>query len=208
LTQERQQKATLQSKAGEEMHAPEVDKETEFRDQADFDEAVSRDGKIVLEWLAGAGVVAALLMSIIALSQSSEHNTVTITSGVAAPATSSTAVAAPGKLAPELISLKVIPEGRLGPDKKMHDYYTKTEFNVKVGQTLELKIDNTDEGEHSITSPEIGVNIIVKPGMHTYEMVVKEKGRFSWFCVIPCDSNANGWAMQHAGYMGGFITAT
>ncbi len=54
----------------------------------------------------------------------------------------------------------------------------------------------------------MGVNIIVKPGVHTYQLVVKEAGRFSWFCVIPCDSDANGWAMQHAGYMSGFITAT
>jgi phosphoribosylformylglycinamidine (FGAM) synthase PurS component len=200
--------ATRNLKAGDEMQVPESDKETEIRDQAEFDKAVVKDGKIVLQVLAGVGVFAALLMSIIALSQSSEHNTVTITSGTAAPVTSSTASSGPNKVAPELVSLKVIPEGRLGPDKLKHDYYTKTEFKVKVGQTLELKIDNTDEGEHSITSPEIGVNIIVKPGIHTYEMVVKEKGKFSWFCVIPCDSNANGWAMQHAGYMGGYITAT
>ena len=106
------------------------------------------------------------------------------------------------------VSLKVIPAGKLGPDKIKHDAFTKTEFAVKVGQKLDLKIDNTDEGEHSITSPEIGVNIIVKPGVHTYEIVVKEKGRFSWFCVIPCDNKANGWAMQHAGYMCGYITAT
>ena len=52
------------------------------------------------------------------------------------------------------------------------------------------------------------MNIVVKPGVHTYELVVKEKGRFSWFCVIPCDDQANGWAMQHAGYMSGYITAT
>ena len=190
------------------MHTPEPDKETEVRDQAEFDKAVARDGKIVLEWLAGVGVFAALLMSIIALSQSSQHNTVTITSGTPPAATSSAAVTAPSKLPPEVVSLKVIPGGKLGPDGKMHDEFTTTEYSVKVGQRLELRIDNTDEGEHSITSPVIGVNIIVKPGKHTYELVVKEKGRFSWFCVIPCDSETNGWAMQHAGYMGGYITAT
>ncbi len=180
----------------------------EAHDQAEFDEAVNRDGKLVLAWLGGAAVVAALLMSIIALSQSSEHNTVTITSGAAAPATSSTATATAGNLPAKTISLKVVPGGKLGPDKIKHDYFTKTEYAVKVGQKLDLQIDNTDEGEHSITSPEIGVNIIVKPGIHTYELVVKEKGRFSWFCVIPCDDKANGWAMQHAGYMSGYITAS
>lgn len=191
------------------MHVPEPDEQTEIRDQAEFDEAVAKNGKTVLEILAGVGIFAALAMSIVALNQSSEHNTVTVTvtSGIAAPAASSTAGAA-ASVPPKLISLKVIPSGKLGLDKLKHDVYTKTEFAVKVGQTLELKIDNTDEGEHSITSPEIGVNIVVKPGIHTYELVVKEKGRFSWFCVIPCDTEANGWAMLHAGYMGGFITAT
>ena len=176
------------------MHKPEPDTETEMHDQAEFDEAVARDGKIVLEWLAGMGIFAALLMSIIAISKSSQHNTVTITSGAAPAATGSAAATAPSKVAPEVISLKVIAGGKLGPDGKMHDVFTKTEYAVKVGQTLELRIDNTDEGEHSITSPVIGVNIIVKPGRHTYELVVKEKGRFSWFCVIPCDSETNGWA--------------
>lgn len=184
------------------------DTEREAHDQAEFDEAVKRDGKLVLEWLAGAGVVAALLMSVLALTQSSQHNTVTITSGAAAPATSSTPSSTASTLPVKTISLKVVAGGKLGPDKIMHDAFTKTEFAAKVGQKLDLKIDNTDEGEHSITSPEIGVNIIVKPGIHTYEIVVKEKGRFSWFCVIPCDDTANGWAMQHAGYMAGYITAT
>jgi len=190
------------------MHIPEPTKQTEVRDQADFDDAVAKKGKSVLEVLAGLGILAALLMSIIALNQSSDHNTVTITSGVAAPATGSTSSSAAAAAPAKLISLEVIPGGKLGPDKLKHDYYTKTEFAVKVGQKLDLKIDNTDEGEHSITSPEIGVNIVVKPGIHTYQLVVKEKGRFSWFCIIPCDTEANGWAMLHAGYMGGFITAT
>lgn len=183
-------------------------RETEEHDQADFDAAVNRDGKIVLAWLGGIGIVVALLLSMLALTNSAERNTVTITSGVAAPATSSTPSGTPGTLPTKTISLEVVPGGKLGPDGIKHDYFTKTNFAAKVGQKIDLKIDNTDEGEHSITSPEIGVNIIVKPGVHTYEIVVKEKGRFSWFCVIPCDDQANGWAMQHAGYMSGYITAT
>jgi membrane fusion protein, multidrug efflux system len=190
------------------MHEPEPTKETEAQDQAEFDEVVRKDGRVVLWVLAGIGIFAALLMSIIALNKSSEHNTVTITSGAAPPATTSTPTSTLAKLPAKLISLKVIPAGKLGPDGIMHDTFSQTEFAVKVGQKLDLRIDNTDEGEHSITSPEIGVNIVVKPGVHTYELVVKEKGRFSWFCVIPCDDKANGWAMQHAGYMSGYITAT
>jgi len=190
------------------MHEPVPDIETEIHDQEEFDSSVNRTLPRVIEVVAGVAVFAALVMSAVALSQSSEHNTVTITSGLATPTSSASEVSAGSKAAPEAVSLKVIPEGRVGPDGKKHDYYTKTEFNVKVGQKLLLKIDNTDEGEHSITSPEIGVDIIVKPGIHTYQIVVKEKGRFSWFCVIPCDSNANGWSMQHVGYMRGYITAS
>jgi Cupredoxin-like domain len=191
------------------MHVEVPDKETEVHDQAEFDDTVEKTGKTVIEVLAGVGIFAALLMSIIALNQSSEHNTVTVTSGTALATTGvATGGAQAAAIPAKLISLKIIPEGKLGPDGKKHDAYTETEFAVKAGQTLKLTIDNTDEGEHSITSPEIGVNIVVKPGIHTYQMTVKEKGRFSWFCVIPCDSNANGWAMQHAGYMSGYITVT
>lgn len=191
------------------MHVEVPDRETEARDQAEFDDTVEKTGKTVIEVFAGLGIFAALLMSIIALNKSSEHNTVTVTSGTSLASTGvSAAGAKAAATAAKLIALKIIPEGKLGPDGKKHDAYTQTEFAVKVGQTLDLKIDNTDEGEHSITSPEIGVNIVVKPGIHTYQMTIKEKGRFSWFCVIPCDSNANGWAMQHAGYMSGYITVT
>jgi hypothetical protein len=183
-------------------------RETEEHDQEEFDAAVARDGKRILAWVGGVGVVLALMLSILALTKSADRNTVTITSGGAPPATSSTPSGTPGALPTRTVSLKVVPGGRIGPDGIKHDYFTKTEFAAKVGQKLDLTIDNTDEGEHSISSPEIGVNIIVKPGVHTYEIVVKEKGRFSWFCVIPCDDKANGWAMQHAGYMSGYITAS
>ncbi|MHB8241748.1 MAG: cupredoxin domain-containing protein [Solirubrobacteraceae bacterium] len=189
------------------MHVETPDRETEVHDQAEFDDTVAKTGKTVVEVFAGLGIFAALLMSIIALSQSSEHNTVTVTSGVATPATA-TGAKATAALPAKVISLKIIPGWKLGPDKIKHDSFTKTEYAVKVGQTLDLKIDNTDEGEHSITSPVLGVNIVIKPGVHTYQIVVKEKGHFSWFCVIPCDDEANGWAMQHAGYMSGYITAT
>lgn len=190
------------------MNVTEPTREQEEHDQEEFDAAVNRDGKIILAWLGGVGVVLALFLSIFALTKSANRDTVTITSGAAAPATSSTPSGAPSTLPTKTISLKVVAGGKVGPDGKQHDIFTQTEYAAKVGQKLDLKIDNTDDVEHSITSPEIGVNIIVKPGVHTYELVVKEKGRFSWFCVIPCDSEANGWAMQHAGYMAGYITAT
>lgn len=189
------------------MHVQTPDHETEVRDQREFDEAVNRQGKVVLEWLAGAGIVAALLMSIVALVQSGQHST-TMMAAKASPAPASpaapTAVVAPAKT----ISLKVIGGSKLGLDGKKHDVFTKTDFAVKVGQPLKLRIDNTDDVPHSITAPVPGVNITVQPGTHTYTLLVKQAGRFQWFCIIPCDSDANGWAMQHAGFMSGYITAS
>src|SRR5665213_1449071 len=103
------------------MHVQAPDEETEIRDQAEFDEVVVKDGKIVLEVLAGLGILAALLMSIIALNQRSEHNTVTITSGVATPTTGSTASGAAANAPAKLVSLQIIPASKPGPDKIKHD---------------------------------------------------------------------------------------
>ncbi len=188
-------------------HTPMPDPQSEARDQREFDAAVDRKGKAVLEWLAGAGILAALVISIVALIQSGEKGT-----EAASRSGNSATAGAPASRTPapavKVINLKVIPSYKPGPDGKKHDAFTKTEFAVKVGQPLKLRIDNTDESPHSITAPVAGVNIVVQPGTHTYTLVVKEAGRFQWFCIIPCDSEANGWAMKHAGFMSGYITAT
>lgn len=192
-------------------HVPEPGPDREARDQREFDDAVERKGKVVLEWLAGAGILAAVLMSAIALIQSGERREATTTSGRAVTqAESSAPASASVSSAPRLkpLSFKIVPSSKLGPDGKKHDAFTQTEFAVHVGQPLKLVIDNTDESPHSITSPDIGVNITIQPGTHTYELTVKEAGRFQWFCIIPCDTEAGGWAMQHAGFMSGYITAT
>jgi hypothetical protein len=181
----------------------------EASDQRKFDEAVDNKGKVVLEWLAGVGILAAVLMSTVALIQSGEHKEVLISSGNTTPATTPTSSASASTSVPlKPVSLMIIGAYKLGPDKKRHDAFTVTDFNVHAGQPLTLKIDNTDDVPHSITSPVAGVNITVQPGVHEYKMTVNEKGRFQWFCVIPCDSDAKGWAMEHAGFMAGYITAT
>jgi heme/copper-type cytochrome/quinol oxidase subunit 2 len=192
------------------MHVEVPDQATEAKDQQEFDEAVDQKGKTVLAALAGLGVLAAVVMSAIALIQSgqthrvammSSQPAVTRAAAVLPAAATSTAVAKP-------IALQIIGSYKIAPDGKKHDAFTKTEFAVKVGQPLQLKIDNTDDVPHSITSPVVGVNITVQPGTHTYTLVVKEAGKFKWYCMIPCDSDANGWAMQNPGYMSGYITAT
>ena len=177
-------------------------------DQQQFDEAVVKKGKVVLQALAGVGIVGALLMSMVALSQSGEKHEASAAApairAAVAPAAASTPVAA-STAATKVVDLKIIGSYKIGPDGKKHDAFTKTEFAVKVGQPLTLRIDNSP---HSITSPVAGVNIIAQPGVHTYTLLVTKAGRFEWSCMLPCDSDANGWAMQNPGFMGGYITAT
>jgi heme/copper-type cytochrome/quinol oxidase subunit 2 len=202
------------------MHTQVPDRDTEAKDQQQFDEAVKRNGKVVLEVLAGVGILAALLMSMVALVRSGERSEASATSqpalkqvAAATPAAAASsgaakvsAAKAPG--AAKVLGLKIVPSYKIGPDGKKHDAFTQTEFAVKVGQPLKLRIDNTDNGSHSITSPEAGVNIVAPPGIHTYTLLVTKAGRFQWYCMIPCDSDANGWAMQNTGFMSGYITAT
>jgi plastocyanin len=191
------------------MHTQIPDEDAAARDQKEFDEVVNRNGKVVLEVLAGVGILAALLMSVVALNQSSERHEASAMAQPmmqhAAAVTSTPAVSAPTA---KVVDLKIIGSYKVGPDGKKHDAFTKTEFAVKVGQPLKLRIDNTDNAPHSITSPVLGVNITAQPGVHTYTLVVSKAGRFEWYCMLPCDSDANGWAMQNTGFMSGYITAT
>jgi uncharacterized cupredoxin-like copper-binding protein len=174
----------------------------ERTDQAQFDAAVNRDGKFILQVIAGLAILAALVMSTVALvlsgSRSSPARTVT------QPALAATPTAGPSPV----ISVSVAGSNKMGPDGKLHDSFSKTNFAVKVGQPTRLRINNTDAGTHSITAPGTGVSIVVLPGVHTYTINATTAGRFEWICIIPCDSDAKGWAMSQPGYMAGYITAT
>jgi uncharacterized cupredoxin-like copper-binding protein len=182
--------------------------EPQQTDQERFDGAVDRKGKVVLQVLAGAGILAALLMSVVALVQSSEPHGVSARASSGVPQIALTPAVASKPATVSVVDLKIVGGAKSGPDGKQHDMFTKTDFAVKVGQPLRLKIDNTDDAPHSISSPVAGVNIITQPGVHTYTLVVSKAGKFQWYCMLPCDSDAGGWAMQHPGYMSGYITAT
>lgn len=176
-------------------------------DQEQFDATVSRDGWIFMRVLAGVGIFAALVISVLALFEASRNHTTSMvmnapTQTVTVP--SKTAVAPTGAAAARTVSLSVVAGGKKAPNGKMYDAYTKTNFAVKVGQPLHLRINNKDDVPHSITAPIAGVNITVKPGTHTYTLLVKTAGRFQWACNLPCDA----WAMLHPGFMAGYITAS
>lgn len=101
------------------------------------------------------------------------------------------------------VELSVSPGVKPGVDGKLHDAFSVTDFTVRVGQPVKLVINNTDSSSHSITADGADVNIIVRPGLHTYTLLVHKKGRFEWICTYPCDP----FSMAHLGYMRGYITA-
>jgi hypothetical protein len=173
----------------------EPDKDTEARYRHEFGEAAAR--RFGLKALAGAGILAAVAMSAVAIIQSSERQEVRAASQAAEQFAALPPVA-------KVVALSVIAEGKRGPEGEKHDEFTVTDFAVRAGQPQELRIDNTDEVPHSITAPEAGVNIVVMPGTHTYALLVKQPGRFLWFCTFRCDE----WAMEHPGYMSGYITVS
>lgn len=100
-----------------------------------------------------------------------------------------------------VVYLTVSPAVKPGPDGKLHDAFSVTNFDVRAGHPVKLVINNTDSAPHSITAPGAGVDIVIKPGVHTYSLLVRRTGRFEWFCKYPCDP----YAMSHAGYMRGYI---
>ena len=113
-------------------------------------------------------------------------------------------------------------QGILGPDGKGHDAIVPSSFVVKVGIPAHLTIINYDEGAHTITCKDLGLDIQIKPGKevgNTVQPVTtmasftpSKKGTFRWYCALACDAGGHGWAMEQGyagpdkeGYMAGFI---
>jgi plastocyanin len=174
--------------------AEEPDKDTEARYRREFGAlAVRRFG---LRTLAGAGILSAVLLSMVAFVRSGEKNAAHAEAQAAAEQLAGLPSVA------KAVHLSIIAEYKRGPEGEKHDAFTTTEFTVRAGQPQELRIDNTDSVPHSITAPEAGINLVVKPGIHTYTLLINRPGRYVWFCVYVCDE----WAMEHPGYMKGYIT--
>ena len=119
------------------------------------------------------------------------------------------------------ITLVVQGDVKLGPDGQLHDAFTPCNFTVYTGQEVDLTIINYDNGEHSFTSPSLGVNFVVPPSNETgvptvsnFQFNEATAGVYRWYCTYPCDTDAGGWAMTtgsdgqpcQIGYMGGFVT--
>jgi plastocyanin len=111
--------------------------------------------------------------------------------------------------------------GSLGPDGKTHDTMMPSNFTVYVGQTVDLTFINYDEGPHSFTSTDLGVNFMIPgrttagvPSVSHAQFTPTKAGVFRWWCAVPCDAGQGGWAMTtgadggigQLGFMAGYVT--
>jgi hypothetical protein len=112
--------------------------------------------------------------------------------------------------------------GFTGPDKAHHDTMVPSSFVLRKGSRVTLTVVNLDDMKHSITAPELGVNIIIEAGVDrkngtiapsttTYTFIPAKAGEFRWYCVFPCDMPRH-WAMSASydgpdrdGFMAGIV---
>ncbi len=118
--------------------------------------------------------------------------------------------------------------GKPGPDGTNHDAIMPSDLVVEPGQQVTLTVINYDDGDHSITAPEINMNLVAKGGTFTKDASGKETGftpgkttftftapakvgYYRWYCAIPCDGPTH-WGMSKGfdgngqdGYMAGYL---
>ncbi len=109
----------------------------------------------------------------------------------------------------------------LGPDNRTHDAFVPCNFTFYSGQTANLTIVNFDDMPHSFTSPTLNVDFhapgslaLGVPSVSHFQFSGPAAGSYRWWCAIPCDSDAGGWAMTtgndgqpgQVGFMGGYVT--
>lgn len=99
--------------------------------------------------------------------------------------------------------------GKMGADGNWHDAFLPADFSVKPGSLVRVTVYNYDEGAHTFTSPGLGTDVTIaagsesQPAITTFILHAPQKaGRYEWFCALPCDP----WAMNHDGFMRGFVT--
>lgn len=118
-----------------------------------------------------------------------------------APAVASAAKGDTSSYGTNAITVNVIPGSitMSGVDSQMHDAILPSSWVVKKGQTFTLTAINYDGGQHSITSPALGLNFVIAAGKEnpttkkvtptttTTTFVAAKAGDFHWYCAFPCD---------------------
>lgn len=109
--------------------------------------------------------------------------------------------------------LVIEPGNKLGPDGKLHDAFINGDIKITEGKQVTLHFLNYDDGTHTYTSADLGLNVKIKgstkkgqPAETTYTFTPKKTGTFTWMCADKCDGQNNQWAMMNDGYMMGKIT--
>jgi plastocyanin len=112
----------------------------------------------------------------------------------------------------QYVSTVINPGYKLGTDGKLHDAYTPTDITVNAGSQVQLSVYNFDDGTHTLTANDIGVNMQVKgattkgtPTVTTYTFTPTKKGTFKWVCMDQCDGGMTSYGMTHDGFMNGHI---
>lgn len=112
-----------------------------------------------------------------------------------------------GTAATQTITYKIVghadADAKKGPDGMTHDtFFTADSTTIRVGTRVTLSFVNEDEMPHSFTATELGINVVIpagsdsKPGTATYTFTADKAGDFRWFCALPCDDDAGGYAMK------------
>ncbi|AFM39939.1 hypothetical protein Desaci_0891 [Desulfosporosinus acidiphilus SJ4] len=110
------------------------------------------------------------------------------------------------------VAMTILPGTKLGPDGKMHDIYSPADLTLVKGQTTTVTVYNYDDGAHDFVVKDLNLNVKIPgskkkgdPSVTTFTITADKAGDFHWVCDVPCDSDANGWAMSHDGYMAGVV---
>ncbi|HSP71356.1 MAG TPA: hypothetical protein VLN26_03245 [Gaiellaceae bacterium] len=111
--------------------------------------------------------------------------------------------------------------GAKGSDGLRHDTTLGASFSVPQGAEVTVTVYNYDEGPHTITAPNLGLNVKIPgakneekgiPSSTTFTFSAAKAGKFLWYCSLPCDAGQSFWDMKSPskkiGFMAGYITVT
>lgn len=113
------------------------------------------------------------------------------------------------------VTLYVMPGSLKGSDGQMHDAIVPSSLVFQSGVATTLNIVNFDDGSHTITSPDLGMDLTIQPGgatqpvTTTATLTFPQAGVYRWYCNLTCDGPSHyamgaGWdGPGEDGYMAG-----
>lgn len=113
------------------------------------------------------------------------------------------------------LTLYMLPGAIKGPDGAMHDAMVPSSVVLQAGVPTTLNVVNFDGGGHSITAPDLALDLDISPGNKsqpvttTATLTINEPGVYRWYCDETCDgpshfAMSDSWAGPgQDGYMAG-----